>query len=134
MLILQAALEERIGGATPDPVCETTGEPFAGATALVLAHVMNTDLPERYTKSDVDLTRDLMRHGRMTKRELLKETHRAWASIQSTKPRGWVLPPYQQTLARLEQCMSLCVNLAHKMKDRKRTSEREIVAEIMKMG
>ncbi|MEP3046431.1 MAG: hypothetical protein ABJL55_03755, partial [Roseibium sp.] len=107
-------------------------EPFAGATAMILAHVMNNGLPERFTKSDADFVKDLMHHGRMTKRELLKETHHAWALIQKPKPRGWTLPPYQETLARLEQCASVCANLAHTVKTGKHTSEREIMAEIMK--
>jgi len=134
VLILQAVLEERIGGDSTDPECEATEEPFAGATAMMLAHVMNNGLPDRFTKSDADMTRDLMRHGRMTKRELLKETHRAWASIQKPKPRGWVLPPYRQTLARLKQCMSACVSIARRVKAGKGTSEREIVAEILKVS
>ncbi|MEP2707647.1 MAG: hypothetical protein ABJQ71_22680 [Roseibium sp.] len=133
VLILHATLEERIGGAKPDPDCHPTEEPFAGATAMILAHVMNIGLPERFAKSDTDLTRDLMHHGRMTKRQLLKEAHRAWAAIGRPKARGWTLPPYQETLARLEQCASVCADLAHTVKTGKHTSDREIAAEIMKV-
>ncbi|MBS8262761.1 hypothetical protein DYI23_21220 [Roseibium polysiphoniae] len=133
VLNLQAVLEERIGGDSTDPEGEATEEPFAGATAMMLAHVMNMGLPERFTKSDADLARDLMRHGRMTKRELLKKTHRAWASIQKPKPRGWTLLPYQQTLTRFEQCASLCLGIADQTQDGKRTSEKEFAAEIIKV-
>jgi hypothetical protein len=133
VLILQAALEERIGAVSPEPEGVPTGEPFAGATALVLTHIMNSGLPDRFIKSDTDLTKDLMRHSRMTKRELLKETHRAWASIQRPKPRGWVLPPYKIVRERVGQCASVCASLADNATDGKLTSEREIAAEIMKV-
>lgn len=130
VLLLQAVLEERIGGDSTDPEGEATEEPFAGATAMVLAHVMNIGLPERFTKSDADMTRDLMRHGRMTKRELLKETHRAWASIEKPKPRGWTPPPYRESLVRIERYLSLCADLFKLAQDGKLNTDREIEAEL----
>ncbi|QDG78507.1 hypothetical protein [Labrenzia sp. PHM005] len=130
VLILQSVLEERIGEPAVIASTENTGEPFAGALAMVLAQVMNHSLPKRFIKSETELTYDLMHHNRWTKRELLRETHRAWTAIGRPKPRGWVLPPYQQSLVRIGQYLSLCADLFKLAQDGKLNSDREIEAEL----
>lgn len=123
-------LEERIGEPTVVASTENPEEPFAGALAMVLAHVINNSLPERFQKSEMLLANDFMRHSRLTKRELLKETHRAWGAIGQPKPRGWVLPPYQQSLVKLEQYLSTCADAFKLAQDGKLNTDREIEAEL----
>jgi hypothetical protein len=109
---------------------ENPGEPFSGALAMVLTHIINNSLPERFQKSDAILTDDFLRYSRLTKRELLKETHRAWGAIGQPKPRGWVLPPYQKSLVRIEQYLSACTDIFQLAQDGKLKSNREIEAEL----
>ncbi len=133
VLIQQSELEDRNGEPAVVALIENPEEPFAGALAIVMAHMINNALPERFRKSDADIATEIFHHRKLTKRELLKETHRAWASIHKPKPRGWTLPPYRQTLARFEQCASLFLGIADQTQDGKRTSEKEFAAEIIKV-
>jgi len=130
VLLLQSALEVRICEPSVIANHENPGEPFSGALAMVLTHIINNSLPERFQKSDALLADDFLRYSRLTKRELLKETHRAWGTIGQPKPRAWVLPPYQQSLVRIEQYLSVCADIFQLAQDGKLKSNREIEAEL----
>jgi hypothetical protein len=130
VLLLQSALEDRICEPAVIANHENPGEPFSGALAMVLTHIINNSQPDRFRKSDAILADDFMRHSRLTKRELLKETHRAWGAIGQPKPRAWVLPPYQKSLVKLEQYLSACTDIFQLAQDGKLKSNGEIEAEL----
>lgn len=130
VLILQSVLEERCAEPVVVASIANCEDPFAGALAMVLAHVINNSQPERYRKSDAILADDCRRHGRLTKRELLKETHRSWGAIGQPKPRGWMLPPYQQALAQIERYLTVCADIFKLAQDGKLKSNRDIETEL----
>ncbi|XYK81792.1 MAG: hypothetical protein ROO70_06145 [Labrenzia sp.] len=130
VLILQSVLEERIAEPVVVATIANREDPFAGALAMVVAYVINNSQPERFRKSDAILADDFRRHGRLTKRELLKETHRAWSAIGQPKPRGWMLPPHQQSLSKIEQYLSVCADILKLAHDGKLKSSREIETDL----
>lgn len=111
VLILQAALEDRLLGANrdPEPSAEI-GSPGKGS-ALIMVQFLNHGLPARFRKSTIEIVMDLARHARMSKRALLKAAHGAWASIGRPKPRGWTTPPGQITSRRVARLQDDCMDL-----------------------
>jgi hypothetical protein len=71
------------------------------ASALLMVHLLNSALPKRFQKSDLQSALDLMRYRGVTKQELLKRTHKKWAALGRSIPRGWRLPPLETTLSTL---------------------------------
>lgn len=125
VVLLQAALEERLG-----PVaCDDGGRPSehpADTTALFLVHLFNRCLPQRFQKSGLELTMDLMRHGRLTRRELLKTVHRSWARLGKPKPRGWRLPPFEWILRLQEQVIPALMAVHAEIRSGRLTSDHVI--------
>jgi hypothetical protein len=110
LYILQAALEERLLGPEVDLETHKDGSTDEGS-ALLLAQFLNQGLPERFAKSNLQITLDMFKLKRLTKRELLKSARAAWASFGHPKPRGWVTPSFNQTRAMLEVVTSGCAEL-----------------------
>ncbi|MDO9415540.1 hypothetical protein [Pararhizobium sp.] len=108
--ILQAALEERIGALPCVPGKPPSKHP-ASASALLVMHILNNALPKRFQKTDMQIVMELMQYRGVSKRELLKRTHRAWASLGSPKPRGWRLPPVESVVSTLDRVVPAMVTL-----------------------
>ena len=125
LYILQAALEERLLG--PEVDLETHEEGSTdGGSALLLAQFFNQGLPERFAKSDIQITLDLFKFRRLTKRELLKSARAGWASFGHPKPRGWVTPSFNQTRVMLEIVTGGCAELLQEAYAGKVRTERDI--------
>jgi hypothetical protein len=125
LYILQAALEERVLGPEVDLETQTDGS-AGGGSALLLAQFFNQGLPERFAKSNLQLTLDLFKLRRLTKRELLKSARTAWASFGSPKPRGWVTPTFNETRAYLEVATDGCAELLQDAFEGKVRSDRDV--------
>lgn len=102
--ILQAALEDRLGPLASAHGKETLKQP-ADASALLVVHLLNCALPNRFQKSELQITMELMRYRGVTKRELLTLTHKKWATLGQPKPRGWRLPPLETALSTLDRIL-----------------------------
>lgn len=120
--ILQAALEERLGPLPPAPGKEPSEHP-ADASAMLLMHILNNELPKRFQKSDLQIAMELMRYERFTKRELLKMAHRKWASLGRPKPRGWRLPPFDAFVSMLERVIPAMMTVSSEIGDGKVPTE-----------
>ena len=114
-IILQVALEDRLG-----PLPTTPGQPpskhTSGDSALLVLQFVNNDLPQRFRKSDAQVTFELMRYEGVSKRELLKRSHRAWAALGCVKPRGWRLPPLEALTGMLHRVVPAMVALLPEVK------------------
>ncbi|GAB1581067.1 hypothetical protein [Phyllobacterium phragmitis] len=130
VLLLQVVLEERLAGTSEN----SSAERLPSTTPLVLAQVLNTMLPVRYRLSDFKILLVLDRHGRMSKRELLKETRQAWQRIRVSPPRGWMMPPWSKIQAKLDVLLPACVNVYAQVKAGKLTSEHQIAARLSRLG
>ncbi|MCI5074034.1 hypothetical protein [Oricola sp.] len=105
VLLLQSVLDERSGhgdgdgGSASDvPMAEQ-----AGSASTAFAMMLNDSMPERFRMSTLEMVFVTDRHHRLTKRELLKTTYRAWAAIGQPKPRGTTLPPWCEVEPRVER-------------------------------
>jgi hypothetical protein len=132
LYILQAALEERLLG--PEMVAdEPSPKASKGGSAMLMALFFNHGLPDRFEKSNIEIIMDLSRLGRLTKRELLKATYAAWASLGRPKPRGWVTPPFHEARAKMELLADGCAELLRDSLDGKVTSDRDIAKRLASM-
>ena len=132
LYILQAALEERLLG--PEMVTdEPSSEASKGGSAILMAQFFNHGLPDRFEKSNIEIIMDLSRLGRLTKRELLKATYAAWASLGRPKPRGWVTPPFQEARAQMELLADGCAELLRDSLASKVSSDRDIADRLQRL-
>ncbi|TDH38442.1 hypothetical protein E2A64_04835 [Pseudohoeflea suaedae] len=95
-LLLQSVLDERLAKVAHANNDEQPAAEQAGSTSYVLALMMNDALFERFRLSDEQILMELLRHGRLAKRALLKAASRAWLHAGSQKPRGWTIPPWSE--------------------------------------
>jgi hypothetical protein len=65
-------------------------------SALLFANTYNSLLPERFKITESDLIMKLMMMDRLTKRDLLRECHQAWAALDINLPRGWLSPTFTE--------------------------------------
>lgn len=103
-VILQAALEERLGPASADEPADVSSHP-ADATSLFMMQLLNQALPKRFQKTDGQIVWELSRYQGTSKRELLKLAHRKWRSLGRPKPRGWRTPRFERLLWLLENVL-----------------------------
>jgi hypothetical protein len=96
-LLLQNALDDRLS--TVPENADLLDKP---GTALLLAFATNNAVPARFRLNDNQLLFTLMKHDRLSKRELLKEVHRGWRALGKSFPRGKVFPPRRQGKRMLE--------------------------------
>lgn len=130
--ILQAALEERLGALPVNPGGEPSKHP-ANASAILVFQAINNALPERFQKTDMQIVMELMRYQCLSKRELLKRSHRAWASVNRPKPRGWRLPVFETLLAMLEQVVPAMIAIYPDVKSGKLSSVEAIAVKLQRM-
>ncbi|EIM73506.1 hypothetical protein A33O_14996 [Nitratireductor aquibiodomus RA22] len=126
VLILQAVLEDRIG----DDRAEHSADPFPGATSLLLAQLLNIGLPARYCMSDLAFITMMERYRRWSKRDLLKGARSAWAGLGRSRPRGWMMPPLNETRRRIERLLPVCLNLFSDVRAGKVSSSGKIAERI----
>jgi hypothetical protein len=137
LFILQHVLEDRL---RPAQYTGSRAEGEGGAdgradsSALLLVYFMNHGLPERFRMSDADILLAIMRHRCKTKRELLKEAHRAWAATGRPKPRGWTLPPFPVMRAMLEQTIPAFLDLYKQVASGKVVGEYAIAGRIQEIA
>ncbi|MDP2119544.1 MAG: hypothetical protein Q8K28_06540 [Hoeflea sp.] len=133
ILLLQSVLDERLSDAprleeSDGPAVET-----AGSTSQVFANLLNNNLPKRFQLSAAGVVLEIMRFQRLTKRELLKTTHLAWAAIGQPKPRGATLPPWSEAGPRIERTMRVINDALGQLKPGTLISERDIVERLSEM-
>ncbi|WP_339764466.1 hypothetical protein [uncultured Hoeflea sp.] len=133
VLLLQSVLDERLSDAprleeSDGPAVET-----AGSTSHIFANLLNNNLPERFQLSATGMVLEIMRYQRLTKRELLKTTRRAWAAIGQPKPRGATLPPWSEAGQLVERTMRVINDVLGQMRAGTLTSERDIVERLSEM-
>lgn len=120
--ILQAVLEQRLGPLPLTPG-KRPSEHAPDESALLMAQLINDGLPKRFQKSGMQIANDMMRYQGATKRELLKYTHKKWASLGKPKPRGWRLPPLETSLSMLDQVLPAMMALYPDVKNGKLSVE-----------
>lgn len=133
VLLLQSVLDERLSDA---PLLEDSDGPAvetAGSTSQVFATLLNNNLPERFQLSATGMVFETMRYQRLTKRELLKTTRLAWASIGQPKPRGATLPPWCEAGPRIERTMRVIRDVLEQMRAGTLSSEHDIVERLSEM-
>ncbi len=130
-VIMQVALEERLGPLPPSPGRELQKD-SADTTAMVVMHIVNDALPQRFRKSSLQIAMELMRYEGVTKRELLKRTHRKWASLGRPKPRGWRMPPIEKLQSAFDRIFPVLLALYREVKAGK-LSEDAIASRLMLM-
>lgn len=97
-LIMQGALDRR------EWDTRNTGDPLDGPGAAILfALFINQHLPQRYKLSETEIEMRMMRHGTLSKRELLKQLYRAWRAIGAPAHRGKKFPPLRFAKQLIEQ-------------------------------
>ena len=94
-LMMQDVLDQKLAA--------TTGKTPGGA--LLLAQVLNLQLPQRMQLSDGAMICRFMGHEATAKRVLLKALFQAWLSLGVTVPRGWTF----LSLDRVEERLRLYV-------------------------
>jgi hypothetical protein len=115
VLPIQTVLEERLVTMEAQSSGNSSEPDFPGAAPLLLVQFVNETLPARFRKSDFELMREMDRYRRLNKRELLKKTRQAWASIGHPKPRGWTFPPFHQVRASLEYLVPAFVGICREI-------------------
>lgn len=78
---------------------------FPVSTSTVFAVMLNDNVPERYRITSLEVACVIDRHDRLSKRELLKVSYRAWAAIGQPKLRGTTLPPWCGVELKMELLM-----------------------------
>lgn len=91
-LMMQDALDQRLAA--------TTGKTPGGA--LLIAQVLNLQLPQRMQLSDGAMVSRLMGHEATAKRLLLKALFQAWQSLGVSVPRGWTFPSLDRVEGQLQ--------------------------------
>lgn len=86
-------------------------------------HIFNDALPKRFQKTNLQVAMELMRYNGVNKRELLKRTHRKWASLGRPKPRGWRLPPVESLISTFERLLPAMVAVYPEVKSGKLSAE-----------
>ena len=128
VFMLQAVLEERTDYPVDTSCRDGREDENQGGSALLLVQFFNRGMPARFCKSTAELVMEMDRHRRMTKRQLLKAAHRAWALVGEPKPRGWTTYPYAETLRRLERLLPFIRELQQRAKAGETLSNEEITA------
>lgn len=126
VFLLQAVLEERLSpysSVDPDDV-PAVDKP--GSTSLVFAFLLNDSLAARFQKSIPQVLFEMTLHQRLTKRELLKATYRAWAAIGQPKPRGAVMPPWSEAGSRAEHIFDVLRTVFQQIRGGELTGDRAI--------
>jgi len=133
LMLMQAVLEDRLGSEEHD-MADGDAAGTYGSTPLVMAHFMNHGLPDRFHLSDVQMIIQMQQHERVTKRELLKATHRAWRAIGRPKPRGARMAVLETLKSRMEQLWPCVDRLKHQTATGTLPSEHELADRIRRMS
>lgn len=71
---------------------KTPMAPHVASLSSLIAMLIDYELPNRYQLGHIGYVMQQLEFNCMTKRQLLKETHRAWKSIGMEIPRGYTFP------------------------------------------
>lgn len=133
ILLLQAALEDRILPVIQQKPEAGPEEEGSGQSALVLAQFFNMGLPDRYRQSQLDMVCCLQRYERLDKRELLKQTRQAWRWLGYDRPRGWTMRTWREMRGEFEALLNEVTSLVSLFKATKPVSEHQIEAHVRRL-
>ena len=112
-LIMQDALDWRLAGKT-----DGINSLDQSGGALVLAHILNDALPERYRLSENLMIIRPSRYTAWSKRRLLKEVHRGWRSLGIRAHSGATIGSTRYAKQAMDKMIKYLTEEAHEMVSR----------------